>query len=306
VRVLDLFSGIGGFSLGLQMAGGFETVQFCEIDPWCRQVLAKNFRGVPIHDDIRSFQPAAGIADLVVGGFPCQPFSSAGKRAGTQDDRDLWPEMRRVIAAVRPTWVVGENVAGFVNMELDRSLSDLEALGYACQAFVIPACAVDAPHRRDRVWIVGYSSGAGSEARCADGVGTLDGSRGHGVQSARSSSEALAVADAGRLGRKMALQQSGHGGLPGGDRQADESGSGGAPIPDAKRERLERQQPARPATRATDRPGDGGDSGRWSVEPGVGRVANGVPARVDRLRGLGNAVVPQVVAEIGKAIRSVA
>jgi DNA (cytosine-5)-methyltransferase 1 len=155
VRVLDLFSGIGGFSLGLKWAG-METVQFCEIDPWCRQVLAKHWPGVPCHDDIWTFRPS-GRYDLVCGGFPCQPFSHAGKRRGTADDRDLWPEMRRVIEETRPRWVIGENVAGFVNMELDRSLSDLEALGYACQAFVIPACAVDAPHRRDRVWIVGNS-----------------------------------------------------------------------------------------------------------------------------------------------------
>lgn len=237
MRHLDLFSGIGGFALGLRMAGGFETVGFCEIDPWCRTVLAKNFPGVPIHDDIRSFRPAAGSADIVTGGFPCQPFSVAGKRGGKTDDRDLWPEMRRVIEAVRPAWVIGENVAGFVRMELDRSLADLEALGYACRAFVIPACAVDAPHRRERVWIVAN-------------------------------------------GRVAGLQ--GH------------AGNGEAPPG--------RQGPERGSTGACGLH-DGTDAAsRWEPEPGMGRVAHGIPARVDRLKGLGNAVVPQVVAEIARAV----
>ena len=134
LKVLDLFSGIGGFSLGLERAG-METVAFCEIEEYPRKVLAKHWPGVPIHKDIRKLDGTQyrGTVDVICGGFPCQPFSHAGKRGGKDDDRDLWPEMLRVIREVQPTWVIGENVAGFINMELDRTLSDLEDEGYACQ-----------------------------------------------------------------------------------------------------------------------------------------------------------------------------
>ena len=162
MKVLDLFSGIGGFSLGLHRAG-METVAFCEIEPYPQAVLRKNFPGVPIYDDVRTVTAerlrADGIdtADLVCGGFPCQPFSVAGKQLGKEDDRFLWPEMLRIVQEFKPTWVIGENVAGFVNMALDDCTTDLENAGYEVQPFVIPACATDAPHKRDRCWIVGYS-----------------------------------------------------------------------------------------------------------------------------------------------------
>jgi DNA (cytosine-5)-methyltransferase 1 len=157
MNVLDLFSGIGGFSLGLERAG-MRTVAFCERDEYCRAVLRKHWPDVPCFDDIHAID-ADGLArlgriDLVCGGFPCQPFSVAGKQKGKADDRHLWPEMRRVIALARPAWVVGENVTGLIALALDDVLADLEGLGYAARTFVIPACAVDAPHRRDRVWII--------------------------------------------------------------------------------------------------------------------------------------------------------
>ena len=155
MRVLDLFSGIGGFSLAAHWMG-WETVAFCERDKFCQQVLRKHWPNVPIYDDIISFDnPPA--ADLVCGGYPCQPFSQAGKRKGNDDDRALWPAMLAVIAKVRPTWVVAENVAGHISLGLDDVLADLEAEGYATWPLVIPACAVGAPHRRDRVWIVAHA-----------------------------------------------------------------------------------------------------------------------------------------------------
>lgn len=162
MKVLDLFSGIGGFSLGLERAG-METVAFCEIDPYCRKVLRKHWPDIPVFDDIHEVTPetlaSEGIdaIDVVCGGYPCQPFSTAGKRECAEDDRHLWPEMYRIIKAVRPRWVFAENVAGHITMGLDDVLSDLEAEGYTCWSFVIPACAVDARHRRDRVWIVAHS-----------------------------------------------------------------------------------------------------------------------------------------------------
>ncbi len=167
MNVLDLFSGIGGFSLGLERAG-MRTVAFCEQDKYCQRVLAKHWPDVPIYDDVRELtgDDIPEPIDLICGGFPCQPWSVAGKRRGTDDDRDLWPEMRRVITEVRPTWVVGENVAGLVSMGLDRVLVDLADAGYASQTFDIPAVAVDAPHRRHRLWIVAARNDADT-AECA-------------------------------------------------------------------------------------------------------------------------------------------
>jgi DNA (cytosine-5)-methyltransferase 1 len=151
LKVLDLFSGIGGFSLGLERTGGFETVAFCEIEEYPRRVLAKHWPGTPIHLDVRKLTGAdIGPVDVICGGYPCQPFSTAGKRQGADDDRHLWPEFMRLVAELRPAWVIGENVAGHISMGLDDVLADLEAENYACRPFVIPACAVGASHRRDR------------------------------------------------------------------------------------------------------------------------------------------------------------
>lgn len=162
LKVLDLFSGIGGFSLGLHNAGEFETVAFCEIDEFCHKVLSKNFPNVPIFSNIKTLTKeklnAQGInkVDIVCGGFPCQPYSNAGKKKGRQDDRDLWPEMFRVIKETKPTWVIGENVAGFIGMEFTRTKVNLESIGYRVLPFTIPACAIGAQHRRDRVWIIAH------------------------------------------------------------------------------------------------------------------------------------------------------
>ena len=158
VRHLDLFSGIGGFALAAQMVGGVETIGFCEIDPWARKVLAKNFPGVPCHDDVKTLEPKNyGRIDLITGGFPCQPFSHAGKRGGKEDDRHLWPEMLRIINESRPRWVLGENVPGIVSMALDNLLSDLGAIDYEPRTLIVQACALDAPHIRERVYIVAHS-----------------------------------------------------------------------------------------------------------------------------------------------------
>jgi len=263
VKVLDLFSGIGGFSLGLERAG-METVAFCEVDPFCRKVLAKHWPNVRIHDDVRTLDgnEFRGTVDVVCGGFPCQPFSLAGKRAGKDDDRHLWPEMLRIIREVQPRYVIGENVAGFVTMELDSCLSDLEAIGYACGAFVIPACAVDAQHRRDRVWILANrdsdskSSGTlNAETRgmqAVDGGGRIHANANSASEQGRGLSSGVHAQDADS-----------HSG-------SDESGRSAAC--------------------------------KWKPEPGMGRVVNGIPRRMDRLRSLGNAVVPQVVEQIGLAI----
>jgi DNA (cytosine-5)-methyltransferase 1 len=233
LRHLDLFSGIGGFALAAQWAGGIETVAFCEIDPWAQKVLAKNFPNVPIHDDVKTLDPTKyGRIDLVTGGYPCQPFSAAGERRGEEDARHLWPEMRRIIEAAKPRWVLAENVAGHISMGLDEVLADLDAIGYAATATVIPACAVGAIHRRDRVWITAYDSRLGIPWDIEAKIPRLESLQG--------------CEDGGRL----------------------------APL---------RDMPALPAS-------------------GLCRASDGIPRRVDRLRGLGNAIVPQVAAEILRAM----
>ena len=161
MRVLSLFSGGGLGDYGLELAG-MEIVGQVEIDDYCQKILKLRWPDVPKWRDIREVKgeevvKTVGRVDLISGGFPCQPFSVAGKQRGKQDDRYLWPEMFRVVSEVKPAYVLGENVPGIIKSALDQVLSDLESIGYTCQAFTIPACAVDAPHRRDRLWVVGYN-----------------------------------------------------------------------------------------------------------------------------------------------------
>ena len=163
IKILDICSGIGGFSLGLEATGGFDTVAFCEFDDFCCKVLNKHWPNVPIYKDLKEIgnDPERIIQefDLICGGIPCQPFSLAGKQKGKEDDRHLWPYMYEIVKSKKPTWVIVENVGGFVNVALDDVCLDLEAQGYATQSFIIPACSVEAPHRRDRIWILGkYTS----------------------------------------------------------------------------------------------------------------------------------------------------
>lgn len=154
MKVLDLFSGIGGFSLGLERAG-METIAFCEIEEYPRQVLRKHWPNVPIFEDVRKLKgEAVGTVDVICGGYPCQPFSLSGERRGADDDRHLWPEVARLVREIRPRWLVCENVYGHISLGLDEVLSELEGDGYTAEALVIPACAVGLWHRRDRVWII--------------------------------------------------------------------------------------------------------------------------------------------------------
>ena len=268
LRVLDLFSGIGGFSLGLERAGGFETVAFCEYEPFPRAVLAKHWPDVPCFPDVRELKGSDidGPVDVICGGYPCQPFSTAGQRRGKEDDRHLWPEFSRLVAELRPTWVIGENVAGHISLGLDDVLSDLEGQGYACRAFVIPACAVAAAHRRDRVWTVAHCSEL-----------QRDGGREHCKQGQRQ------VSELGKRSGPQFVADANDAGLQGRS-QAGNFGS--------KRAWGDKQP-----QRCTDLPG-----AAWEPEPDVGRVAHGVPRRVDRLKALGNAVVPQIPEMIGRAI----
>ena len=165
----SLFSGIGGFDLAAEWAG-WENAFNCEIDPFCRQVLKYHFPNAVQYEDIKTtdFTVWRGKIDVLTGGFPCQPFSTAGKRKGTADNRYLWPEMLRAIREISPRWIVGENVLGIINwsrgLVFERVHADLEAEGYEVQAFVLPACGVGAPHLRYRIWFVAHRADAGTES----------------------------------------------------------------------------------------------------------------------------------------------
>jgi len=175
LKVLDLFSGIGGFSLGLHSTGIFETTKFVEFDSFCQKVLNKNFPNIPIEGDIRNVKGQEFEADVITGGFPCQPFSVAGKQKGTNDNRYLWPEMFRLIKEIKPEFVIGENVQGLINLQngmvLRQVQDQLEGEGFEVQCFLIPASGIGAWHQRNRVWIVGHSKHNGllaAEKRCRD------------------------------------------------------------------------------------------------------------------------------------------
>jgi len=269
MKVLDLFSGIGGFSLGLERAG-METIAFCEFDKKAQLVLKKHWPDVPIYDDVRKLngrQFEGQSIDIICGGFPCQPFSQAGKRRGEADDRHLWPEYFRLIQEIRPPWVIGENVSGIISMGLDQVLSDLEGEIYSCQTLVVPACAVNAPHRRDRVWIVAHSD-------------RFDGN-GRRYSSGPICRERSEPSELFRSKENVAHANS--------TRRREYSGAIS----------IQEEQPP------FEHDCGGAGGGQWAVEPNVGRVAHGVPNRVDRLKQLGNAVVPQVVEQIGRAIMKI-
>ena len=162
LKLLDLFSGIGGFSLGMEATKQIKTIGFVEKDKFCQKVLRKNFKNVPIDEEIRNVKGSKYTADIISGGFPCQPFSVAGKRRGTEDDRYLWDQTIRVIRECKPRWFIGENVEGIINISEGKVLQhiqkDLEAEGFEVQCLVIPASGLGAWHQRKRVWIIAHSN----------------------------------------------------------------------------------------------------------------------------------------------------
>jgi DNA (cytosine-5)-methyltransferase 1 len=176
LKVLDLFSGIGGFSLGLESTGNFKTIAFCEKDEFCQKVLQKNFKNIPIEGEIRNVKGEKYQADVVTGGFPSQPFSVAGKRKGTDDDRYLWDETIRVVRECKPKYFIGENVEGLINIQegmvLRQVQTDLEKEGFEVQCLVIPASGIGAWHQRKRVWIIGCNV-SNSDSRMQRRWGTI-------------------------------------------------------------------------------------------------------------------------------------
>jgi len=318
---VDLFSGIGGFALAAKWTG-FETVVFCEKDEFCQKVLQKRFGGfiadpestgwstwtskrqfrgcnsVPIIPEIRDFDGTKWRgATLLTGGFPCQPFSVAGKRKGKEDDRFLWPEMLRVIKEAKPTWVIAENVTGIVKLALGQVLFDLESIGYDFPrdhrgtpiVSVIPACGLNAPHRRDRVWIIAYNGISQSmelsrsKQKCRNGIGdsnqdTPDSDRFNG-NDARFGTGKIPFIEKAKI------------------QGCDSSNSAGSGLPESQEDRL------RESVFYAQR-------GNWQI-PWIEaatrfcRVDDGVSNRIHRLKALGNAIVPQIAAEIMRGIRTI-
>jgi len=273
MKVLDLFSGIGGFSLGLEWAG-FKTVAFCEYDEKAQQVLRKHWPNVFIFSDVKELTyeklKSEGITkiDVITGGFPCQDISYAGKGAGITAPRSgLWKEYTRLISEIRPKYAIVENVSALLNRGLSTVLGDLASLGYDAEWHCIPASAIGAPHRRDRIWIVAYPNKERKQQQ------------------------------------KRIIQEFR-------ERSVNDSEEN---ISDSNLQRIERRKWNRKDSRENERIWNNNRRRTsindrlewWRVESDVGRVANGIPERVDRLKQLGNSVVPQIPYLIGLAIKEI-
>jgi DNA-cytosine methyltransferase len=398
---LDLFSGIGGFSLGLESAGVAKTVAFCDFDDYCQQVLKKNFPTVPIYNDVKELNyerlKADGIntIDIITGGYPCQPFSVAGRKKGEQDPRHVWPEMFRLIQELRPTWVIGENVGGHIKLGLDTVLENLESEGYSARTFSISASSIGANHKRERVWIMANSERLGrtegtqeskefegkessdqsdkrserlTESRARKDVANSDvsscssresrraargvsseserllrqESKGKTRQESRDSSSHVADTESIKSweqteweGRKNSSGGSSNSRGHSQKRTKDvadsnsEGPQGHGTEPELRKNFQEGQTSGQGNVADTESSdwngyetdgehgetetqeifGDGSSVSRigswWEFEPDVGRVAHGVPKRVDRLKCLGNSVVPQIPYVLGLTIKKI-
>jgi len=279
LKHLDLFSGIGGFSLGLESCGLAETVAFCDYDPYCQKILKKHWKDVPIYNDVKELTyeklKADGIdkIEILTGGYPCQPFSVAGKQRAEKDPRHLWPEMFRLIKECRPTWIIGENVGGHIKLGLDTVLSDLESEGYSTRTFSISASSIGANHKRERIWIMANSNSNDGRTRNSSEPQERQTRVEHGSSSTRqfiekSNSYVANTESSNRYEYEINRE---HGKV--------------------KTQEIFRNRSGLPR-----------ESTWWSLEPEVGRVAYGIPNRMDRLKSLGNSVVPQIPYLLGLSI----
>jgi len=292
LNILSLFSGIGGLELGLERAG-MTVVGQVEIDPYCRRVLAKHWPEVPRHDDVRTCvewwrREPRPVVDLVCGGFPCQPVSVAGQRLAQADPRWLWPAYHAVIRALRPRWVLVENVPGLLAAGMGDVLGDLAGIGYDAEWDRVPAAFVGAPHIRGRIFVVAYPNSQ-RKLQPSGSIANLRRRTGD-----RSMAAHVADTDSltGRPRRSSNPQQSPR------RRDADRSSISPANMADTDIGRWDR----RPRIFGTGRRGQPTNGRRWPAEPNVGRVAHGVPSGMDRRRVIGNAVVPQVAQHVGQLI----
>ena len=421
LKLLDLFSGLGGFSLGLEKTGHFKTIAFCDNDKYCKLVLQKHWKEVKIYNDVKEITKKRLEADrvelpeIITGGFPCQPFSVAGKQKGTSDDRYLWPEMFRIIKELKPRWVIGENVKGITNIQdgmvFETVCTDLEGEGYEVRAFNIPAAGVGAPHRRERIWIVAHRKKSMVNADnvrleqhnetkketsrwrtsttfepTSDVADTISNDKGREIS--RSNEEERGIQEEHRqddssariTSRTSSIRQTNNGhedvensrrtlrqGTELREKNEDEVGEGyanqyqrsGSPsesnvantegyrwnsktqsemdekknrrkegrrfndssedVANAEQSRSssesirnigsleeessrEKERGNQSSIRTSTRSTDVANSSWGQSEPDVGRVAHGIPGRVDRLKALGNSIIPKIAEEIGNAI----
>ena len=307
--VLDLFSGIGGFSLGLERTGGFKTVAFCEIEEFPQKVLAKHWPGVPIYDDVRELTAERLRADgiipnVITGGFPCQDISVAGNQKGMGEGTrsGLWSECARLLGEIRPDYAIFENVTALLSGDngrwFQRVLFDISEVGYDAEWHCIPASELGAHHHRDRVWIICYTDSHGQVGMLIEGngEGNCVGKKEKIGQSERASTRP------GDVGHPQKLQRNG------GDNNGEngkcvisEPGDSSGENTVANTDIPQRPRDSRPIGILAEY-AKLGRASWWSTEPDVGRVANGIPERAHRLKGLGNAVVPQIPELIGYAI----
>ena len=360
LRHFDVCSGIGGFALGFRWAKLSEPVAFCEIDEYCQKVLAKNFPNIPIHKDLKELvneeaKPESTRTipdhDILTAGYPCQPFSVAGKRRGEEDPRNIWPYVYEIVKRKHPTWCVFENVYGHVAMGLDKVLNEMEMEGYTTQTFIVPACSLDAPHLRNRLWIIAHSNrqseststkhggeGQGELGSMADTHRKLDieqNTRGYGEEkeiprehrtednptreSSRTSSTRKSrdghVADTPSTGLERQSEHSpsiscsgekrseSRSETSGENAMADTQCMGREPRSEEREEFTGEESHGESDHRSSNGSEEEQARNWWQFEPNVGRVAYGVSSRVDRLRGLGNAIVPQIAMQIGLSIK---
>ena len=296
LKVLDLFSGIGGFSLGLESLGQFETIAFCEKDKFCQKVLKKNFPNITIEGEIRDVKGEKYKADVVTGGFPCQPFSVAGKRKGTDDDRYLWDETIRVVRECKPKYFIGENVEGIINIQegmvLRQVQTDLEKEGFEVQCLIIPASGIGAWHQRKRVWIIGCNV-SNTFGKLSDGCSST--TRNSKTEFKRVEcnqswnwNEVWSKTERCSEQNRNNVQDSNSFGLQGHRLQSDNLQKKNS-TREIFNSSVEEQQTW------------------WQTQSELCGVPNGVSYELDkdranRVKALGNSIVPQIARELGKAI----
>ena len=310
---LDLFSGIGGFALGLQRTGKFKTIAFCEYDEFCHRVLRKNFGNVPIIKDIKSFDTERFIHEhgrpfIITGGFPCQPFSQAGLRQGTEDEkgRDLWSEMYRVISDLKAQWVIGENVGGFATLPMvfERTATDLETSGYQTVCFNIPACATNLKHERQRLWIVAHSEssrhrGGLSEERGTEGRLILQSEQGRSTMGSEAEGCRELSGDVPYSGIKRSMESStSRDNSQNRKKSSDKQLEGCSSSSRGK----ELQRDWKSQSRLGGELSDGLSDRMDESEFGVPRVTTEKQDRAARLKAIGNAVIPTIPEIIARAI----
>ena len=285
LKVLDLFSGIGGFSLGLESLGQFETIAFCEKEKFCQKVLQKHWSNIPIIDDVRRINGKQIKADVITGGVPCQPISIAGKQKGKDDDRFLFPEMLRIVKEIRPRWTIIENVQNLINIANGTILKDivkrLEAENFEVQCFSISASSQGAWHKRERIWIVANSNNRlsiGKDKKIQTRRNTIDNGSSSNVPNTKCNEYQYSSTNQSRASELWRFYSA------------------------------EEEQTSHDLWSKTSRcNAPFGQDSWWNFESRIRRIPHGLSERVDRFRkdrikALGNSIVPQIAREIGKAI----